>query len=56
MVSIDTEIEGSPDSIRAAASWLSGTLKPAVENGGDSFAAARRTAGGDWRGDRKSCV
>ena len=39
MVSIDTEIEGSPGSIRAAASWLSGTLKPAVEKGGDSFAA-----------------
>ncbi len=51
MVSIDTQIEGSPGSIRAAASWLSGTLKPAVEKGGDSFAAARRTAGGDWRGE-----
>ncbi len=50
-MSIDTEIEGSPSSIRTAASWLADTLKPAVEKGGDSFAAARRTAGGDWRGE-----
>ncbi|HEX6149358.1 hypothetical protein [Nocardioides sp.] len=50
-MSIDTEIEGSPSSIRAAATWLSDTLQPAVEEGGDSFAAARRSAAADWRGD-----
>ena len=49
-MAIETEIEGSPASIRSAASWLSGTLQPAVERGSDSLVAARRAAGSDWRG------
>ncbi|MGH3361247.1 MAG: hypothetical protein ACRDOM_02195 [Nocardioides sp.] len=50
-MSIETEIKGSPGSIRSAATWLGGTLRPAVESGGDAMADARRTAGGEWRGN-----
>jgi hypothetical protein len=50
-VSIDTEITGSPASIRASAEWVGGTLRPAVAAGVDAFADARTEAGGDWRGE-----
>ncbi|QZY28789.1 WXG100 family type VII secretion target [Nocardioides coralli] len=50
-MSIETEIEGSPASIRSAAGWLSGSLRPAVERGGEALVAARRTASADWRGE-----
>jgi hypothetical protein len=50
-VSIDTEITGSPASIRASAEWVGGTLRPAVTGGVDAFAGARTEAGGDWRGE-----
>lgn len=47
---IDTKIEGSPGSIRSAGRWLSATLGPAIERGGDRMAAARRTASSEWLG------
>lgn len=50
-MSIDTEITGSPASIRASAEWVGGTLRPAVGDGVDAFADARTEAGGDWRGE-----
>lgn len=50
-MSIDTEITGSPASIRAAGEWIAGTLRPAVNAGADAFADARTEAGGDWRGE-----
>lgn len=48
---IDTEITGSPESIRSAAEWIGSTLRPGIEVGVDAFAGARNEAGGDWRGD-----
>ena len=53
-MAIDTEITGSPGSIRAAAEWVGGSLRTAVESGTDAFADARTTAGGDWRGEAGS--
>ena len=50
-MSIETEIKGSPASIRAAAAWLGDTLRPAVESGGDAFVGARREASSEWRGE-----
>ena len=50
-MSIDTEITGSPASIRAAGEWIAGTLRPAVNAGADAFADARTEAGGDWLGE-----
>ena len=50
-VSIDTEITGSPASIRASATWVGDTLRPAISAGMDAFADSRTEAGGDWRGD-----
>lgn len=50
-MAIDTEITGSPGSIRSAATWLGGTLRPAVGRGGDALLGARRTAASEWRGD-----
>lgn len=50
-MSIDTEITGSPASIRSSAEWVGGTLRPAVGDGLDAFADARTEAGGDWRGE-----
>ncbi len=47
---IETEIKGTPSSLRSAAGWLGGTLQPAVERGADSLVAARRSASSDWRG------
>ncbi|WP_210438793.1 hypothetical protein [Nocardioides xinjiangensis] len=49
-MSIDTEITGSPASIRAGADWVGDTLRPAIRAGVDAFAASRTEAGGDWRG------
>lgn len=50
-MSIDTEIKGSPESIRNAAEWIGATLRPGIEAGTDAFADCRNVAGGDWRGD-----
>lgn len=50
-MSIDTEITGSPSSIRASAWWLGETLAPATRAGADAFADCRTEAGGDWRGE-----
>lgn len=50
-MSIDTEITGSPASIRASAEWVGGTLRTAVGAGVEAFADARTEAGGDWRGE-----
>lgn len=48
---LETGIEGDPSSIRGAATWLGGTLAPAVEKGGDSLVGARRAASSDWLGE-----
>lgn len=50
-MSIDTEITGSPSSIRASAEWIGSTLRRAVGEGLDAFADARTQARGDWRGE-----
>ena len=48
---IDTEIKGSPASIRAAASWLDESLAPGVGRGADALVASRRLSASDWRGE-----
>ena len=50
-MSIDTEITGSPASIRASAQWIRGTLATGIRAGVDAFADSRTEAGGDWRGE-----
>lgn len=50
-MSIETEIEGSAASIRAAATWLGDSLKSAVGRGSDALLGARREAGSEWRGE-----
>ncbi len=50
MMGIDTELEGSPDSIDAAARWLEHTLAEALGGGGELVATARRVASSDWDG------
>lgn len=48
---IETEIKGSPASIRQAGTWLGGTVKRAVGRGGDAMLDARREAGSEWLGE-----
>lgn len=50
-MAIDTEIEGSPGSIEAAADWLRSTLGKAVSSSADKLASARSTAAADWDGE-----
>ncbi|MCD6639894.1 MAG: hypothetical protein LT071_08275, partial [Nocardioides sp.] len=47
---IDTEVEGSPTTIRTAATFLDQTLRTAVSDAGDDAAAARRKARYSWAG------
>lgn len=47
---IDTKIEGSPDSVRAAASWLRDTLNGKVSAAVDDVYRARSTADSGWDG------
>ncbi|MCY7396921.1 MAG: hypothetical protein LH468_12375 [Nocardioides sp.] len=48
---IETEIKGSPSSIRSAGTWLRDTLGPAVDGGVDAMNGARQLAASDWLGD-----
>ena len=48
---IDTEITGTPGSIRSAAAWLEDTLAAAVGRGAEALAASRRLAASDWHGE-----
>jgi hypothetical protein len=50
MVPIDTRIEGDPESIRAAASWLRSSLQPALDHCGSQVYRARTTAEAGWQG------
>lgn len=47
-MSVETEIKGSPSSIRTAATWLRGTLEPALTDAGDAANSARREAEMGW--------
>ncbi|RVW05984.1 WXG100 family type VII secretion target [Rhodococcus spongiicola] len=49
-MSIDTRVEGNPDSIRTVASWLRDTLAPALSEGVDELYRARNTAQSGWEG------
>ncbi|MCV7431995.1 WXG100 family type VII secretion target [Mycolicibacterium bacteremicum] len=51
---IDTYIEGSPGSVRAAAEWLRSTLAGKVSQTVDQIHSARTAASGDWKGDAGS--
>ncbi len=48
---LDTEITGSPASVRGASTYLSGSLRPAVDDGADALVGARSLALSDWGGD-----
>lgn len=48
---LDTEVPGEPGSIRDAASWLSSTAQPGVEDGTVMLARARDEASREWGGD-----
>ncbi|WP_370289411.1 hypothetical protein [Nocardioides sp.] len=47
MSSFDTSVEGSPESVRSAATWLRDSLGAALGSGGDDVAAARSASGFD---------
>ncbi|RVW08234.1 hypothetical protein EGT67_17675 [Prescottella agglutinans] len=49
-MSIDTRVDGNPESIRGAATWLRATLAPAVSAGVDDLYRARTTAQAGWEG------
>lgn len=48
---IDTTVEGTPSSVRAAATFLGTTLKDAVEDAGDDAQGGRSRALGSWDGE-----
>lgn len=48
-MALDTEIRGEPGAVERAASWLRGTLKPAVDRCGDVLARSSSRAGSSWR-------
>ncbi|ROR90111.1 hypothetical protein [Nocardioides aurantiacus] len=48
---IETEVEGSPASVRTAATWVGETLRGQVEEAGRLADQARRRASRDWEGD-----
>ncbi|MGV0684268.1 WXG100 family type VII secretion target [Mycolicibacterium thermoresistibile] len=50
-MSIDTKIEGSPDSVRSAADWLRSTLGEKISQTADELHDARNLASADWQGD-----
>lgn len=47
---IDTKVDGTPESIRAAAAWLRDALSPAVSAGTDDLYRVRTTAQAGWEG------
>lgn len=47
-MSVETEIVGSPSSIRGAATWLRGSLEPKLTAAADAANGARRTAEMSW--------
>nr|WP_296775903.1 hypothetical protein [Rhodococcus sp. (in: high G+C Gram-positive bacteria)] len=49
-MSIDTHIDGDPESVRAVARWLRDTLAPAVDDMADKVFAARNRIDGAWDG------
>lgn len=51
---INTKIEGSPESIRAAARWLRGTLSSGVHDAVTQVYKARDNAERTWQGDAAS--
>lgn len=51
MSNLDTEIKGTPASIRAVASWLRQDLKTGFDDFGDEVSRQRRDAAGDWQGE-----
>ncbi len=48
---IETEVEGSPGSVRTAATWVGETLLGQVEEAGRLGTQARRRADSDWEGE-----
>lgn len=51
MSDLDTEIKGSPASIRTVGTWLRSDLGPGLRDLGDTAAAQRSAAQGDWQGE-----
>lgn len=51
MSDLDTEIEGSVDTIRGVATWLTRDLRPGLGDLSDAVAAQRSVAQGDWDGE-----
>lgn len=51
MTGFDTRVDGSPANVRAAAGWLRGSLRTALDEAGDDVAAARSHAMSGFRGD-----
>lgn len=50
MMSVDTEIQGSPASVESAASWLRTSLAEELEAAGDTCHAVRASAQRSWEG------
>lgn len=50
MSGFDTRVEGSPTSVRAAATWLRGPLKSALDDAGEDIVAARSSAMSSFHG------
>lgn len=50
-MSIETKIEGDPESIRATASWVRDSLASRVTDTASAIYRARNAADGGWRGD-----
>ena len=50
-MALDTEVPGSPASVRSASTYLSSSLRPAVDRGADALVASRGLAMSDWGGD-----
>lgn len=49
-MSIDTHIDGDPESVRQVARWLKGGLSPALEQAADTVFAARNRIDAAWDG------
>ncbi|MDQ1104686.1 hypothetical protein [Nocardioides zeae] len=48
---IETRVDGSPASVRAAATWLRASLGPVLVQSADEQASARSAASSSWEGD-----
>jgi uncharacterized protein YukE len=53
-VAINVRIEGNPDSIRAAARWLTSNLRPALYDCANQIYRCRTNAEAGWRGEASS--